>query len=454
MIRNTIAALLSLLVFCDMQTASASTSAVRISQLAVAKSGNGQIVPVSSGVVDQATVELDRLVAEALANNPEIKASEERWRMAVNRAGQAGALDDPMLMFKVQNGLIRDPLDFTRDATTAKVIGLSQTVPIFGKRGLMREGAEHDAEVEQWRIEERKIELRRMIKEAWYGISSVDRSLEVLAKNIVALDDLLRFSETMYGVGQGLQQDVLKAQLERSRMEEMRINLQQKRRSLIATLNTLVYRPVDAAPPLIPPAVILPLHLDQIDLEKLADLHRPALKALSAQVTKAKVNRQLAEKEFFPDFTFSVEYMQIEKTAESAGDDMYSASVSFNLPVQRERRRAMVAEAGAEMRMLLEERNALRNQIHSAVADSLAGLERNHKLADLYKDGLLTQARSVLEATITSYRAGKTDFMKVLDSQMALFNLEREYHEAVAEYQMQLAVLEGLVGSELPVKVE
>ncbi len=410
-----------------------------------------QAGPVAAAM-QPAAADLEQLVAEALANNPEIKASEERWQMTVNRAARAGALEDPMLMFKIQNGLIRDPLDFDRDADTAKVIGLSQTVPVLGKRALMREGAQREAEADRWRIEERRIELRRMVKETWYRISSVDRSLEVLEKNIVAFADLLRFSETMYGVGQGLQQDVLKAQLERSKMEEMRINLQQKRRSLAATLNSLLYRPADMMLPAIPPAVIVPLQLDQIGLEELADAHRPTLKTLSAQIDKALVNRKLADKEFFPDFTFSLEYMQREAGLESAGDDMYSASVSFNLPVQRERRYAMAAEAGAENRMLLEERNVLRNQIRLAVADSLAILDRNQRLADLYKEGILGQAASVQEATVASYRAGKTDFMKVLDSQMALFNLEREYHEAVAEYQMQLAVLEGLVGRQLPLE--
>ena len=397
-----------------------------------------------------AAADLEQLVAEALANNPEIKTSEERWQMTVNRAAQAGSLDDPMLMLKIQNGLIREPFDFNRDATTSKVIGLSQAVPAYGKRALQRQGALREAEADRWRIEERRIELRRMVKETWYRISAVDRFLEILEKNITALDDLLRFSETMYGVGQGLQQDVLKAQLERSKMEEMRISLQQRRRTLTATLNTLLYRPADAALPAIPPTDIVPVQLEQIALETLAEAHRPALKALSAQIEKAQLNRQLADKEFLPDYTLSFEYMQIDSGLESEGYDMYSASVSFNLPVQRQRRHAMVAEAGAENRMLLAERDMLRNQIRLAVADSLAALDGKGKLTRLYKEGILFQADSVLEATIAAYRAGKTDFMKVLDSQMALFNLEREYHEAVADYQMQLAVLEGVVGAPLP----
>ncbi|KGO35134.1 RND transporter [Desulfobulbus sp. Tol-SR] len=404
----------------------------------------------SAAAAQPPAADLERLVAEALASNPEIKASEERWQMTVSRAAQAGSLDDPMLMFKIQNGLVRDPFDFNRDATTSKVIGLSQAVPAYGKRALLRKGAEREAEADRWRIEERRIELRRMVKETWYRISLVDRFLEILEKNITALDDLLRFSETMYGVGQGLQQDVLKAQLERSRMEEMRISLQQRRRTLTASMNTLLYRPAETALPAIPPTDIVPLQLEQTALETLAESHRPALKALSAQIEKAQLNRQLADKEFFPDYTLSFEYMQIDAGPMSEGDDMYSAAVSFNLPVQRQRRHAMVAEAVAENRMLVEERNVLRNQIRLAVADTLAALDGKGRLTDLYKEGILLQAASVLEATIASYRDGKTDFMKVLDSRMALFNLEREYHEAVAEYQMQLAVLEGVVGVPLP----
>ena len=394
--------------------------------------------------------DLEQLVEFALANNPELRASEERWRMTVEKAAQAGALDDPMLMFELKNGLVRDPFNLNREAATAVAVGLSQTVPYFGKRDLQRQGAQQDAEVDRWRLEERRIELRRMVKEAWHRIALVDRSNEVLKKNIAALDDLLRFSETMYGVGQGQQQDVLKAQLERSKMEDMGIRLQQERLSLLATLNSLLYRPAETTLPVLPATANVPLRLDQTELEELADRHRPALKALAAQLDKAAIGRDLAGKEFFPDFTLSFEYMLIEEGEESSGDDMYTASLSINLPVQRARRHAMAAEAAAEQRMLLEEHNVLRNQIRREVADSLAVLDRSARLGSLYRDGILAQAGSVLEATITSYRAGQTDFMKVLDSQMALFSLELEYHKAVAEYRMQLAALEAFVGVQLP----
>lgn len=393
---------------------------------------------------------LDALVDQALADNPELKSSEARWQAFSERVRQAGTFDDPMLMLKVQNALIRDPLAFDRDVMTAKVIGVSQMLPFFGKRALQREGAERAAESERWSFEERKVELRRMVKETWYQLYFVDRSREIVEKNIGILDDLTRFAETMYGAGQGLQQDVLKAQVERSKMEDMRISLRQVRRSLEASLNTLLYRPAGTAVATIAELNLTPVDFEEAELERLAAENRPRIRALTAQVEKARVSRKLGEKEFYPDFTVSLEYMQREPAMGEKGFDMYGAGVTFNLPVQRQRRHAMVAEAASETRMAQEELNMLRNEIRFGISDTLARLERTRQLAELYRRGILPQAGHSLEAAMAAYRVGKADFMNVLDSQMALFNFEREYYDAVAEHQMQLAVLEGVVGKELP----
>jgi outer membrane protein TolC len=131
------------------------------------------------------------------------------------------------------------------------------------------------------------------------------------------------------------------------------------------------------------------------------------------------------------------------------GYDMYNASVSFNLPLQRERRRAMVAEGEAARVMAAEELNVARNNLRLAIADLLAQLERDRSMASLYRDGLLPQAGAALESSLSAYRAGKGEFMQVLDSRMALFTIERDYYQAVAEHQISLARLEATVGAPL-----
>jgi outer membrane protein, heavy metal efflux system len=405
-----------------------------------------------AGEAPAARQSLAEVLAEAVADNPELTADAARWESFVHRARQAGTLDDPMFMLRAQNLLIRDPLAFDRDDTSAKVIGVSQTVPFFGKRALRREAARQTAEEARWEVEERKIELVRMVKEGWYQLLFIDRSLEIVEKNIAVLDDLSRFSETMYGVGQGLQQDVLKAQVERSMMEETRITLRQRRRSLEATLNWLRFRPADLSITPAAPLELTSLTMEAVALEEAAAGNRPLLKGLAARERKAQADKRLADKEFYPDFTFSLEYMQREPTPMDAqGFDMYTAGVTFNLPVWRERRHAMAAEAGADIRMARAEHEAARNRIRLGIADGLARLARSHRLAALYRDGIIPQADHALAAATAAYRVGRVDFMNVLASQTALFNFEREYIETVAEHQMQLAALEAVVGTALPI---
>lgn len=393
---------------------------------------------------------LEQLIAEAQANNPEVKVSEERWRMSMERARQAGALEDPMLMLGIQSGVIRDPLDFKRDDATAKVIGLSQKLPFYGKRDLMRAEADRGAEAERWVVEERRLELRRMVREAWAQLYLVDRSLETVASSIGLLDDLVRQAESMYSVGQTGQQEIFQAQLERSRMEEMRIVLQQRRTSLAATLNTLAHRAPETAIPVIANLPQPKLALTATELNQMASANRPVLKTIQAKIDQAAAGVKLAEKELYPDFTVAAEYMQREPTEMSRGDDMYTATLSFNLPVQIDRRRAKVAEMEAARRMAVQELAGQQNQIRLAISDALAQLERSRKLSRLYDAGMLDQARGTLEAATAGYRTGKAKFSEVLASRMNLLAYEREYHGAMSDYQMQIAILENVVGVALP----
>jgi len=203
---------------------------------------------------------------------------------------------------------------------------------------------------------------------------------------------------------------------------------------------------------LIAKITLTPVALAAAELESLALAHRPALKALQAKIDKTGVSSKLAEKDFYPDVTVSLEYMQREPALDSPGDDMYGAQLTFNLPIQQDRRHAKVAETQAEKRMATQELAVLRNKIQLTISDGLAQLERSRKLTQLYDKGMLAQANSAVESAMASYRTNKAKFTEVTASRIALFNFEREYHGAVADHQMQLAVLEGVVGTPLPLK--
>ena len=100
------------------------------------------------------------------------------------------------------------------------------------------------------------------------------------------------------------------------------------------------------------------------------------------------------------------------------GYNMFTVGVTFNLPLQQERRRAMLAESASETSMATEELNALKNTISLTINDTLAQLERRRKLVELYKGGIIPQAEQSLESAVISYRVNKVDFLTLLDGRM------------------------------------
>lgn len=392
---------------------------------------------------------LPSLIDAALKNNPELKASQARWRMYTGKARQAGSLDDPMFMFKLQSMLAREPLVFNKDPQSAKVIGISQQLPFWGKRALREEMAEYEAESYRWQVEERRLELRRMVTETWYQIYAADKALELIEKNIRIMGDFTTVAESRYTVGQGAQQDIFKAGLERSKMLDMQISLRQQRASLEANLNYLLYRPAGT-----PVAPIADFELPQIvpdaaQLKETAHERRPQIKSLIMLANKGMAGHRLARKEFWPDFNLSFEYMFREASMNDPGYNMFTLGVTFNLPFQQAKRQAMLVESSSETDMSMEELNALKNSIGYAINDSLAQMERRRKLVELYRSGIIPQAEQSLESALIGYRVGKVDFLTLLDGRVSLFNYERELYESKAEYMMALARLEAAVGMEL-----
>jgi len=409
------------------------------------------ILPANLSAEELKPVEdLPALVATALANNPEVKASEARWQVFKNRSAQASSFDDPMLMLKIQNGLVRSPLNFSKEQMTSKSVGITQQLPFWGKRALKGEIAEKEAESYKWLVAERKLELTRMVKETFYQLYYIDRSLTIVDRNIRILDDFITLAQTKYSVGQGLQQDIFKAQVERSKMLDMRISLEQQRKTGEANLNALLARPASTPVGSIADLEMQPLSLNSEQLEAIAADKRPLLQSARIAIEKAGAGVRLAKKEYFPDFNVSLEYMQRDPAMGSDGLDMYSLGLTFNLPVQTSRRQAAVAESNAEITMATEELNGIKNTIQAGVADLVAQMERRRKVAELYKTGILPQAQQSLESSVIGYRVSKVDFLALLDSMVTLLNYEREYYDSVSDYQVKRAQLEALVGKDLP----
>src|SRR4030042_782241 len=191
----------------------------------------------SSAQSEKPRLNVDQLVEEALQNNPEILAAKKKWEVFKEKVPQARALPDPMFGF----GIVNLPTNFSfRDEDmTMKEISVSQMFPFYGKRKLMGEMAEKESEAVFNEIQEKTNRIIKEGKSVYYDLSHVYRATEVVDRNKRILEDFAKIAEARYSVGEGIQQDVLKAHVEVSKMVDELIMLGQSKKALEAKLKAL-----------------------------------------------------------------------------------------------------------------------------------------------------------------------------------------------------------------------
>ena len=390
---------------------------------------------------------LEPLVTETLQRNPEIQAARREREAAGHRVAPAGAFDDPML----EAGFINVPLpslSFGKEDMTMKMIGLGQRLPFWGKRGLRQDVAARDAEAVGYGYEETVNRVLRELFVSWYDLALAAQSEQLIERNRGVLAQLVKSAEARYGVGQGAQAEVLRAQTQLTRMLEELLRMQRERVMAEGEVGRVLVRrgaPLGQQAQLPPPGAA-PAPLDQ--LRERAFAQRPQLRALRSLVTKNERAIELAQKDGLPDFDVKLAYGA--RNPDPLGmkrDDMVTLTVAMNLPVWRETKvdpriaeaRAMREQAQA---MLDAQQDEIRMRLHhqSATATQLA------RSVTLYDREILPQARITLESTLSAYQVGRVEFMTLLDSQMAVFNYEMARLTALAGYHKAQVEIDFLTG--------
>lgn len=389
---------------------------------------------------------LESLVAELGANSPEIEAARREVDMRAARIAPAGTPPDPTLSIGYMSGFARPPF-FPSSATpnAFRQVGVSQEIPYPGKLSLRSRIAAIDADVARWSVQDIRLQLAAELKAMYFEYQFASRSLDIVRRNREVLDHFRQIAEARFSVGQAIQQDVLKAQLEISSLIERTTVLERQRDALRAQINGLLYR--DQNTPLHPelPFAALPLPTDAGVLRAQALERYPALKRDEQQMTKAQQQLSLARKEYLPDFGINV-------TAQHPPGDMpwmYGVDFRVKVPIFWQRRqRPMVAEAVAGLESSRRMRDSTLARAEAMVGELHVNAVSAKRLMDLYTGSVLPQARLTLESSLASYQVGKAEFLTVLTNFVSVLTYEIGFEEQRTQYHVALAGLEPLVATE------
>ncbi len=391
---------------------------------------------------------LGSLLSYAREHNPELAATRFEAEAAQQRTESADALPDPILRTELMDitnlGNTAPNLLPTRVGGTRYL--LMQTVPWFGKLDLQREVASAQAMQANGQVTASWADLATRIKQT-YAIHYYAISSDHLAQlTLELLNGLEKIAQTRYANGLGRQQDVIRVQLEKTKLRSELIALENEAHHSHARLNALLSRPVNShlAEPLQLPPIPAAIKLDEADLLDRLRAQNPQLRIAEANIQSSEMNRELSYANRYPNFTFGVAPTQSGSAVKS-----WDLMVEFNIPLQQSSRRSQERETEAMLSAFNARKIALLDQTQSELSENLSALEAARRTESLIATRLLPQAELNYQSGLAGYETGKVDFELLIDAQKQILNARLQQLQAQTDMRLRLADIEKLLGDSL-----
>jgi outer membrane protein TolC len=388
--------------------------------------------------------DLDKLVQELLDRNPAVQAARRAVDAKRAMVTAARTLPDPSVTFETMGNLLPPTLQ-TGDPSSARVLSFTQEIPFPGKLNLQGQIASTEADAEMWRYEEVRRDAVAELKAAYYDLFLAEKLIGVVEKSKALLEQFAEISAARYKVGQGAQQDVLKAQVEVSRLLDRLAVQHREEETAQARINTLLYRapdtPIGPLPDVSRPK--LAWTLDQLYQKAVAN--NPQVRMNQKEIDRSELSVSLAKKSFYPDFEVGFSWFNRRDMPE-----MYGLMFKAKIPLYYWRKQRPELESATAS--LIGQRRQYDNTLSTLyfrLKDPFLKTRTDSTLLELYGDAIVPQATLALESSISSYRVGAVDFLTLLSNQNTVLEYEMKYYEALVDSCKALAALEAIAGEEL-----
>ena len=386
---------------------------------------------------------LDDYVRYALLNNPGLEAAYEKWQAAMEKVTPAGTLPDPKMTFAYYINEVE-----TRVGPQKYSVGINQTFPWFGKLDLKSKAALEMANAEKAKYDAQKLMLISKIKKLYYKYSYLTRSIKITQDNITLVSSFEDVATAKYKGGAGLQNAVIKIQVELGKLDDRLTSLKDSITPVVAKLNSTMNRPSSASLPVPENIPDKKISMDKSELISLLKSYNPNLKILDYMAEKDSYMIGLARKNYYPDFTLGLNYISTDPRYDANptdnGKDPLVASVSINIPLWRKKYNSIKREALAEQRSVRRSREELENSLIADLEMAIFELRDADRKITLYRDTLLKKAEQNVNINQLAFASDKASFLDLIDAQRVLLEFQLAEKKSLADYGKALADIEML----------
>lgn len=395
----------------------------------------------------QGMLELPGVIREALERNPGIIAARDRWKSSEAIIETRRAFPDPRFSY----GYFFESVE-TRVGPQRHILSANQTFPFYGKRDLRADIAAKEAENLKEVYEATKREIIRQVRKIFYDLFHVVTLIDITHREKALLERFERIARTKYETGRGLQQNIIKVHVEISKLNERLLNLEKQKQTAEAMMNTLLNRP--PAEPLSKPKQpdLMEISMGLEELLELAKGNRPELKAAEALIEKGESAYKLAKKDYYPDLTVGVNYIEVggrPGDVEDEGKDAFNVMLTINVPIWRKKLSSQAHSALETIAAHKSHYHATLNRTLFEVKDNFFKIQTARDTIELYENALIPQAKQSMESAEAGYITGIVSFLDLLDAERVLLNVQFGYWQAYTQYLEHVNDLERAVGIEM-----
>lgn len=381
---------------------------------------------------------LDQAVSVAQQHDPWLRGSEYRQEATEAKSIAAGQLPDPIVSLGIAN-LATDTFEFDQEPMTQFKVGVKQAIPrgdslALKQRQLAQMSAQHP-----YMRQDRRAMVAVTVGQLWLETYRSRETIRLIEKDRSLFEHLVDVAQVSYSSagGKTRQQDLVRAQLELTRLEDRLTKLRQQQETAHASLAEWLIVPAQPdfriAPTL--PAIDLagPSSADTGDKESDAGLPaflgHPAIKVIDQKIQAGVTGIALAKQKYKPQWGLNASYgYRDEDPMGNDRSDFVSVSVSFDLPLFTAQRQDRELQSAVAQEAAIKTEKALKlRSMRAGYEAASARLKFLNQRYALYQDRLLEEIHDQAEASLTAYTNDDGDFAEVVRARIAELNANIDF---------------------------
>ena len=391
-------------------------------------------------------VTLDHLIQQVLLKNPGVQAKKRAYEAARARVISAWLPEDPEIGVDVEG----QPGLFQFSKRTDLEYMVSQTIPFPTKLILRGQVAMRETEIAYQRYKEEERDAVWHMEQPFYELYLTKKTLAALREIRALLEKLSNSVQTRYESNTASQQDLLKANIELSKVDIEIFQTQQQEHLAEAHVSHLLNQSLETRYSLPEEQSSPTLAWSRGDLERLALRTRPELQAVAVGIKRAKTSRVLAATNWLPDIIGRIEARQFRGESGIRERDTF---IGVTVPVW-----SLVKGVGGEWKAATRDVEAaeaeyeeMKNEVLLSIHEAYAKAKSAEHALNVYEQFTLLQAKQQVEVALASYEAGTIDFLNLIDAQRMLKDAQLAYYKFKADHELGLSNLRLAVGGPLQV---